>query len=223
MTGLHSGKAGARDTNVSRRKTTSVMPEEVHSSLDINTEKNQQRETTNTYLETVGVSHTKSDESNRVTRQQQWMTRAVVSQMDHTHETGDPNSYVEGRIEMSAEVEADHWRPPLSMTLTNEEEREELFERSQSDQHSLPTNGINKENEHPYHADAADGTQSKQWSRRNRDPNRPKRLRRKPEEIERKYKCLFPGCTKAYGLLPHLNTHISDNNHGERWGKADYL
>jgi hypothetical protein len=109
------------------------------------------------------------------------------------------------------------------MTLTNEEEREELFERHRSDQHSPPTNGINKENEHPYHVHAADGAQSKQWSRRNRDPNRPKRLRRKPEEIERKYKCLFPGCTKAYGLLPHLNTHISDNNHGERWGKADYL
>jgi hypothetical protein len=223
MTELHSGEAGACGTNASRRKTTSVMPEEIHSRLEINTEKDQQRETTNTHRETVGVNYTKSDESNRLTRQQQWMPGAVVSQMDHMHETGNPNSYVEGRIEMSAELEAGLWRPPLVMTLTNEEEREELFERRQSDQHSLPTNGINKENEYPYHAHAADGDQSKQWSRRTRDPNRPKRFRRKPEEIERKYKCLFPGCTKAYGELPHLNTHIVDSSHGERWGKADYL
>lgn len=38
----------------------------------------------------------------------------------------------------------------------------------------------------------------------------------------RKYKCTYPGCTKRYGLLNHLNTHIVTKKHGLRKSKADF-
>lgn len=43
-----------------------------------------------------------------------------------------------------------------------------------------------------------------------------KRPRRKFEEIERIYHCNYPGCTKAYGTLNHLNAHVTMQKHGER-------
>jgi hypothetical protein len=224
MAGLQSRETRTSAANASRRKTTSVLLEETLSRPGINTEKDRRRKTTNTLPGVVDINHKNSDESNRPTMQQPQMIRAVASHMDHMREIGNAHGYVEGRMEMSTELlEASLWQHPLMTTLTNGEEREELFEQRQNNQQSPPTNGNNKENEQPYYAHSADGAQSKQWSRRNRDPNKPKRFRRKPEEIERKYKCLFPGCTKAYGELPHLNTHITDSSHGERWVKADYL
>ncbi|SPO21315.1 uncharacterized protein UTRI_00792 [Ustilago trichophora] len=42
------------------------------------------------------------------------------------------------------------------------------------------------------------------------------RRRRKSEEVERKYRCDFDGCNKAYGTLNHLNTHRATNEHGPR-------
>ncbi|PWY96958.1 hypothetical protein BCV70DRAFT_49981 [Testicularia cyperi] len=42
------------------------------------------------------------------------------------------------------------------------------------------------------------------------------RRRRKSEEIDRKYRCDYPGCDKAYGTLNHLNTHRTGNGHGPR-------
>lgn len=43
-----------------------------------------------------------------------------------------------------------------------------------------------------------------------------KRPRRKYEEIERIYNCNYPGCTKAYGTLNHLNAHVSMQKHGAK-------
>jgi len=44
----------------------------------------------------------------------------------------------------------------------------------------------------------------------------PKRPRRKFEEIERIYNCSFPGCSKAYGTLNHLNAHVTMQRHGPK-------
>lgn len=43
-----------------------------------------------------------------------------------------------------------------------------------------------------------------------------KRARRRYDEIERMYGCNYPGCTKAYGTLNHLNAHISMQKHGPK-------
>ncbi|KAI9321872.1 hypothetical protein BX666DRAFT_1906484 [Dichotomocladium elegans] len=43
--------------------------------------------------------------------------------------------------------------------------------------------------------------------------NHKKRPRRKYHEVERLYHCSYPGCTKAYGTLNHLNAHVSMQNH----------
>lgn len=43
--------------------------------------------------------------------------------------------------------------------------------------------------------------------------NQKKRPRRKYHEVERLYHCNYPGCTKAYGTLNHLNAHVSMQNH----------
>lgn len=50
-----------------------------------------------------------------------------------------------------------------------------------------------------------------------------KRPRRKADEIERLYSCNWDGCSKAYGTLTHLNTHVGNAKHGpkrERTGRA---
>lgn len=40
-----------------------------------------------------------------------------------------------------------------------------------------------------------------------------KRPRRKYHEIERLYPCSYPGCTKSYGTLNHLNAHVAMQKH----------
>ncbi|KIJ56984.1 hypothetical protein M422DRAFT_23118 [Sphaerobolus stellatus SS14] len=58
------------------------------------------------------------------------------------------------------------------------------------------------------------------------DPNAPpgsrKRTRRKHDEIERLYACTWPDCTKAYGTLNHLNTHIGTRKHGPKKTKDEF-
>ncbi|KAG0151832.1 hypothetical protein CROQUDRAFT_467435 [Cronartium quercuum f. sp. fusiforme G11] len=43
-----------------------------------------------------------------------------------------------------------------------------------------------------------------------------KRARRRFDEVERLYQCNYPGCTKAYGTLNHLNAHICMQKHGPK-------
>lgn len=43
-----------------------------------------------------------------------------------------------------------------------------------------------------------------------------KRKRKKASEIERHYSCSYPSCSKAYGTLNHLNTHVSIQKHGRK-------
>jgi hypothetical protein len=43
-----------------------------------------------------------------------------------------------------------------------------------------------------------------------------KRPRRRFEEIERMYKCSYPGCDKGYGTLNHLNAHVNMQRHGPK-------
>ncbi|KAI9141596.1 hypothetical protein BKA69DRAFT_1023892, partial [Paraphysoderma sedebokerense] len=49
-----------------------------------------------------------------------------------------------------------------------------------------------------------------------------KRTRRKYDEIERNYKCSWPGCTKAYGTLNHLNAHIVMQQHGQKRSPEEF-
>ncbi|KAI8866101.1 hypothetical protein GQ42DRAFT_128220, partial [Ramicandelaber brevisporus] len=43
-----------------------------------------------------------------------------------------------------------------------------------------------------------------------------KRPRRRYEEVERMYNCNWPGCTKSYGTLNHLNAHVLMQKHGPK-------
>ncbi|KAL1918309.1 uncharacterized protein VTP21DRAFT_2969 [Calcarisporiella thermophila] len=52
--------------------------------------------------------------------------------------------------------------------------------------------------------------------------NMRKRPRRRYEEIERNYCCTWPGCTKAYGTLNHLNAHIHMQGHGEKRHPSEF-
>jgi hypothetical protein len=216
---LQSRGMGASPADVSRRKTTSDLPQEFvteQENDERNNMKSQRRRTTNALPEEGNVDIRDRCGSSNGTRPQR-MTRATASQFDYARENG----YGEVSADMTEEgTEEDFGQ---SMSLMTDEEPEELFQPSQADRYDMQMNGNNKENQQPAYATSADSTQSKQPYRRNRDHNKPKRMRRKPAEIERKYKCLFPGCTKAYGVLPHLNTHIVDSVHGEKWSKVDYL
>ncbi|KZT27929.1 hypothetical protein NEOLEDRAFT_1042960, partial [Neolentinus lepideus HHB14362 ss-1] len=49
-----------------------------------------------------------------------------------------------------------------------------------------------------------------------------KRPRRRYDEIERNYVCSWPGCTKAYGTLNHLNAHVVMQGHGQRRTPAEF-
>lgn len=49
-----------------------------------------------------------------------------------------------------------------------------------------------------------------------------KRPRRKFEEITRNYICNWPGCTKAYGTLNHLNAHVTMQKHGPKRVPAEF-
>lgn len=53
-------------------------------------------------------------------------------------------------------------------------------------------------------------------------PKPSRRFRRRYNQIIRKYNCTFQGCTKSYGSLNHLNTHIVTKNHGQRKSKLDF-
>jgi len=48
------------------------------------------------------------------------------------------------------------------------------------------------------------------------DRPKPKRPRRRADEITRKYKCGWNGCDKGYGTLNHLNAHVETLKHGEK-------
>ncbi|KAI8379812.1 hypothetical protein EDC96DRAFT_491800 [Choanephora cucurbitarum] len=52
--------------------------------------------------------------------------------------------------------------------------------------------------------------------------NQKKRPRRRYDEIERLYHCNWPGCTKAYGTLNHLNAHVSMQKHGPKRHPAEF-
>ncbi|KAK0525292.1 hypothetical protein OC834_005224 [Tilletia horrida] len=47
-------------------------------------------------------------------------------------------------------------------------------------------------------------------------PATKKRPRRRYDEIERMYPCNWPGCTKSYGTLNHLNAHVAMQKHGAK-------
>ncbi|KAH7009066.1 uncharacterized protein B0I36DRAFT_258206, partial [Microdochium trichocladiopsis] len=49
-----------------------------------------------------------------------------------------------------------------------------------------------------------------------------KRRRRRPEDVERKFICVWDGCDKSYGTLHHLNTHMTIKKHGEKKTSAEY-
>ncbi|KAI5961316.1 hypothetical protein CANMA_003836 [Candida margitis] len=49
-----------------------------------------------------------------------------------------------------------------------------------------------------------------------------RRFRRRYNQIVRKYPCSYPGCSKSYGSLNHLNTHIVTKKHGPRKSKLDF-
>ncbi|CDS07096.1 hypothetical protein LRAMOSA09619 [Lichtheimia ramosa] len=49
-----------------------------------------------------------------------------------------------------------------------------------------------------------------------------KRPRRKYHEIERLYPCSYPGCTKSYGTLNHLNAHVAMQKHGPKRLPAEF-
>ncbi|GAA6028540.1 hypothetical protein JCM8097_007271 [Rhodosporidiobolus ruineniae] len=49
-----------------------------------------------------------------------------------------------------------------------------------------------------------------------------KRPRRRYDEIERLYNCDYPGCTKAYGTLNHLNSHKTMQKHGPKSTPAQF-
>lgn len=49
-----------------------------------------------------------------------------------------------------------------------------------------------------------------------------RRFRRRYNQIVRHYSCSYPGCSKSYGSLNHLNTHIVTKKHGQRKSKSDF-
>jgi hypothetical protein len=217
---------GTCTADASKWKITGYLPHESATeqwSDGRNNTKSQRRRTTNTLPEEGNVDIRDRCGSSSLTRPQR-MTRATSSQFGYARE----NRYGEVSADVTEEgAEEDFGQNMSLMTVDNDEEPEELFQPSQADWdadwHDMQMNGNNKENQQPAYATSADSTQSKHAYRRNKDPSKPKRFRRKPADVERKYKCLFPGCTKAYGSLPHLNTHIVDSAHGEKWSKVDYL
>ncbi|CAI2173186.1 3170_t:CDS:2 [Funneliformis geosporum] len=52
--------------------------------------------------------------------------------------------------------------------------------------------------------------------------NTKKRPRRRYDEIERHYACNFPGCTKSYGTLNHLNAHVQMQKHGQKRHPSEF-
>ncbi|CAO3643572.1 unnamed protein product [Cunninghamella blakesleeana] len=52
--------------------------------------------------------------------------------------------------------------------------------------------------------------------------NQKKRPRRKYHEVERLYHCNYPGCTKSYGTLNHLNAHVCMQDHGPKRHPSEF-
>jgi hypothetical protein len=52
--------------------------------------------------------------------------------------------------------------------------------------------------------------------------NTKKRPRRRYDEIERHYSCNWPGCSKAYGTLNHLNAHVQMQKHGAKRHPSEF-
>ncbi|CAG8544726.1 5755_t:CDS:2 [Funneliformis mosseae] len=52
--------------------------------------------------------------------------------------------------------------------------------------------------------------------------NTKKRPRRRYDEIERHYACNYPGCTKSYGTLNHLNAHVQMQKHGPKRHPSEF-
>ncbi|KAG0170156.1 hypothetical protein DFQ28_010251 [Apophysomyces sp. BC1034] len=52
--------------------------------------------------------------------------------------------------------------------------------------------------------------------------NQKKRPRRRYDEVERLYHCNWPGCTKSYGTLNHLNAHVSMQKHGAKRHPSEF-
>lgn len=49
-----------------------------------------------------------------------------------------------------------------------------------------------------------------------------RRVRRRYNQILRRFCCSYPQCTKSYGSLNHLNAHIVTKKHGQRKSRADF-
>lgn len=53
--------------------------------------------------------------------------------------------------------------------------------------------------------------------------NKPRRrVRRRYNQILRRFCCSYPQCNKSYGSLNHLNAHIVTKKHGQRKSRADF-
>lgn len=64
--------------------------------------------------------------------------------------------------------------------------------------------------------ESGSGGESKQYNFVATAGSAHKRPRRRYDEIERLYNCDYPGCTKSYGTLNHLNSHKTMQKHGPR-------
>lgn len=69
--------------------------------------------------------------------------------------------------------------------------------------HQLLPHHIPRHDSQPYHFNLLPGAPRK-------------RARRRFDEVERLYDCNYPGCTKGYGTLNHLNAHIAMQKHGPK-------
>lgn len=88
----------------------------------------------------------------------------------------------------------------------------------------FPPHAMNATTNQPYHSSI---TSSYAYSQHDFNPkdvfkHRTRRFRRRYNQVVRKYACSFKGCTKSYGSLNHLNTHIVTKGHGQRKSKADF-
>lgn len=68
-----------------------------------------------------------------------------------------------------------------------------------------------------------DNSESTSSSESNREAEKPRRrVRRRYNQILRRFCCSYPQCNKSYGSLNHLNAHIVTKKHGQRKSRADF-
>ncbi|GMK55311.1 hypothetical protein CspeluHIS016_0203670 [Cutaneotrichosporon spelunceum] len=60
------------------------------------------------------------------------------------------------------------------------------------------------------------------YNTRTNHPDRPRRTRRRYEEVPRIYMCNWPECDRGYSTLNHLNTHIGNKKHGAKRLPAEF-